>query len=537
MSSSSGVIDSSAARVPAANEPRAEISGTSTATETASFAELGVSQVIVEALADKGIVSPFPIQALTLPVALRRADIIGQAKTGTGKTLGFGIPMIENTSGPGEEGWEKIPQSERGKPQGLVVLPTRELAKQVAGELSDAAARRSVRIVELYGGRAYEPQQVALREGAEIVVGTPGRIIDLMRHRVLNLSRVRTLVLDEADEMLDLGFLEDVETILSATPGSRHTMLFSATMPAPVVAMARRYMDRPTHIHVQDPEDTSATVKDTRQVVYRCHALNKVEVVARILQAEDRGLTIIFTRTKRAAAKLADDLTERGFAAGALHGDLGQGAREQALRAFRNGKVDVLVATDVAARGIDVDNVTHVINYQCPEDEKTYIHRIGRTGRAGHSGTAVTFVDWEDLPRWAVINRLLNLGQADPVETYHTSDHLYSDLGIPRDAGGKLPTSKRVRAGLDAEYIEDLGGPGAGHGRNAGKRGRSRATRNSGERGGRKSSRARQRRRTKTTDGSAQRQAQPRSAIEDNPQAAPRRERKRRRVHRSQDGE
>ena len=415
------------------------------------------------ALSEKGITRPFPIQALTLPVALKGADIIGQAKTGTGKTLGFGIPMIERAIGPGEQGWDDL-GTKQGHPQGLVILPTRELAKQVAGDLRAASAHRSLRIAEVYGGRAYEPQVDALKDGVEIVVGTPGRLIDLRKHRILDLSHVSTVVLDEADEMLDLGFLDDVETILASTPTNRHTMLFSATMPGAVIAMARRYMNHPTHIRAQDPRDDSATVTTTKQVVYRVHSLNKDEVIARILQARHRGLTIIFTKTKRQAAKLTDELTYRGFAAGALHGDLGQGAREQAMRAFRKGKIDVLVATDVAARGIDVDDVTHVINYQCPEDEKIYVHRIGRTGRAGHTGTAITFVDWEDTPRWAVINAQLNLGISEPIETYHTSDHLYSDLDIPQDVTGRLPKSQRTRAGLDAEEIEDVGETGK-HGR------------------------------------------------------------------------
>ncbi len=427
--------------------------------ETRTFADFGVSEEVTRALADEGIIHPFPIQALTLPVALDRHDIIGQAKTGTGKTLGFGIPMLENTIGPGEEGWEKIPEKNQGLPQGLAILPTRELAKQVANELRMAAAHRSVRIVDIYGGRAYEPQQEALRRGAEIVVGTPGRIIDLMRHGSLRLDHVKTLVLDEADEMLDLGFLEDVETILSRVPERRHTMLFSATMPGPVISMARRYMSKPTHIRASAPGDDTHTVKNIRQIVYRAHALNKDEVIARILQARGRGRTLIFTRTKRSAARLAEDLERRGFATGALHGDLGQGAREQALHAFRNGKVDVLVATDVAARGIDVDDVTHVINYQCPEDEKIYVHRIGRTGRAGNKGTAVTFVDWDDVTRWKMIDKQLGLGMPEPVETYHTSEHLYSDLDLPEAAGPRLPASQRTAAGLDAEEVEDLEGP------------------------------------------------------------------------------
>lgn len=466
---STGRIDPSHARIP--GEPRPDISSTEEKVGEKTFADFEISSSTVEALAEKGITHPFPIQALTLPVALRRNDIIGQAKTGTGKTLGFGIPMLENIVGPNEKGWENLPASRRGQPQGLVVLPTRELAKQVAEELRSAASKRTLRVVEVYGGRAYEPQQKALKAGAEIVVGTPGRLIDLMKHGNLSLTNISTLVLDEADEMLDLGFLEDVETILTATPPNRHTMLFSATMPGPVITMARRYMSRPTHIRATDPEDSSATVQTVSQLVYRCHALNKSEVVARILQAKERGLTIIFTRTKRTAARLTDELIERGFAAGALHGDLGQGAREQALRAFRNGKVDVLVATDVAARGIDVDEVTHVINYQCPEDEKTYIHRIGRTGRAGQSGTAITFVDWEDLPRWTLINNALNLENPDPIETYHTSPHLYTDLSIPEGITGKLPRSQRTRAGLKAEKIEDLGETGKKKkGRSSGKK-------------------------------------------------------------------
>ena len=456
----SGVLRTSGAHAPVLDEATPDITdedGNADLTGR-TFADLGVEPELCSALAEHGITHPFPIQALALPVALEGQDIIGQAKTGTGKTLGFALPLLMDTLGPGEDGWEEDPAS--GSPQALIVLPTRELAKQVAEELAMAAARRTVRIVQVYGGRAYEPQIEALERGAEIVVGTPGRLIDLMDRDVLDLTHVTTVVLDEADEMLDLGFLPDVEKILARTRSDRQTMLFSATMPGAVVALARRYMTKPTHIRAQDPGDEGMTVTTVRQVVYRTHALNKVEVVARILQADGRGRTIIFARTKRTCARVAEDLAARGFATAALHGDLGQGAREQALRAFRNGKVDVLVATDVAARGIDVDDVTHVINYQCPEDEKIYVHRIGRTGRAGHSGTAVTFVDWDDIPRWRMIAKALGLPVEEPVETYHTSDHLYTDLGIAHDATGTLPRSKRVLAGLDAEKIEDLGETG-----------------------------------------------------------------------------
>ena len=456
----SGILHTAGAHAPALDEATPDITDEGDDADLAkkTFAGLGVEPELCQALAEHGITRPFPIQALALPVALDGQDIIGQAKTGTGKTLGFALPLLMDTLGPGEDGWDDDPAS--GSPQALIVLPTRELAKQVAEELSMAAARRTVRIVQVYGGRAYEPQIEALQRGAEVVVGTPGRLIDLMDRGVLDLAHVTTVVLDEADEMLDLGFLPDVEKILARTRTDRQTMLFSATMPGAVVALARRYMTKPTHIRAQDPGDEGMTVTTVQQVVYRTHALNKVEVVARILQAAGRGRTIIFARTKRTCARVAEDLSARGFATAALHGDLGQGAREQALRAFRNGKVDVLVATDVAARGIDVDDVTHVINYQCPEDEKIYVHRIGRTGRAGHSGTAVTFVDWDDTPRWRMIARALGLPVEEPVETYHTSDHLYADLRIARDVTGTLPRCKRTLAGLDAEKIEDLGETG-----------------------------------------------------------------------------
>ncbi|WP_082227033.1 DEAD/DEAH box helicase [Demequina rhizosphaerae] len=446
-----------------------------------TFADFDVDPRIVEALAEKGITTPFPIQAMTLPVALSGHDIIGQAKTGTGKTLGFGIPALQRTAAPGEPAYEGLGDSQ-GKPQALIVAPTRELAVQVANDLETASRKRAVRIVQIYGGRAYEPQIEALQKGVDVVVGTPGRMIDLLNQGHLDLRFIKTVVLDEADEMLDLGFLPDVEKLLAATPASRHTMLFSATMPGAVVALARRYMTQPTHIRAADPDDDGATVKAIKQVVYRAHALDKVEVLARMLQANGRGLTVVFARTKRTAAKVSDELRDRGFAAGAIHGDLGQGAREQALRAFRTGKIDILVATDVAARGIDVDDVTHVVNYQCPEDEKTYLHRIGRTGRAGKTGTAVTFVDWDDIPRWSLIDKALDLGYPEPQETYSTSPHLFDDLDIPEGTKGRLPKEARTRAGLEAETLEDLGETGK-HAGGSGAGGRGQGGRGQGGRG------------------------------------------------------
>ncbi|MGA1503225.1 MAG: DEAD/DEAH box helicase, partial [Candidatus Nanopelagicales bacterium] len=416
-----------------------------------TFAELGASPEIVASLASAGIERAFPIQAMTLPLALEGRDLIGQAKTGTGKTLGFGIPLLQRITRDDSPG---------AAPQALVVVPTRELCVQVAGDLEQAGAGQGARVLSVYGGRSYEPQIEALARGVEVVVGTPGRLIDLVQRRNLDLSRVRVLVLDEADEMLDMGFLPDVERLVSELPAQRQTMLFSATMPGQIVALARRYMQQPTHIRAADPGDDRATVDAIEQHVWRAHPMDKVELLSRVLQAEDRGLTMIFTRTKRKAQKIADELTQRGFAVGSVHGDLGQGAREQALRAFRNGKVDVLVATDVAARGIDVDGVTHVVNYECPDDEKTYLHRIGRTGRAGASGVAVTLVDWEDIARWQMIDKILGLPFKDPLETYSTSDHVYTGLGVPRDVTGRLAKDKQTRAGLEAEEVEDLGETG-----------------------------------------------------------------------------
>ncbi|MFC9236943.1 DEAD/DEAH box helicase [Streptomyces decoyicus] len=430
-----------------------------------TFRDLGIFPETAEALEAVGIISPFPIQELTLPVALSGNDVIGQAKTGTGKTLGFGLPLLERTTVPADvEAGRARPEQLTDAPQALVVVPTRELCQQVTNDLLTAGKVRNVRVLAIYGGRAYEPQVEALKKGIDVVVGTPGRLLDLAGQKKLNLSQVKSLVLDEADEMLDLGFLPDVEKIIQLLPAKRQTMLFSATMPGQVISLARRYMSQPTHIRATAPDDEGQTVRNTEQHVFRAHSMDKPEMVSRILQAEGRGLAMVFCRTKRTAADIADQLARRGFASGAVHGDLGQGAREQALRAFRNGKVDVLVCTDVAARGIDVEGVTHVINYQSPEEEKTYLHRIGRTGRAGAKGTAVTLVDWDDIPRWKLINKALDLAFDEPEETYSTSPHLYEQLNIPAGTKGVLPRTERTRAGLAAEEVEDLGETG-GRGR------------------------------------------------------------------------
>ncbi|CAM5438080.1 DEAD/DEAH box helicase [Streptomyces canus] len=431
---------------------------------------------------------------MTLPVALSGSDVIGQAKTGTGKTLGFGLPLLERVTVPADvEAGRAKPEDLTDAPQALVVVPTRELCTQVTNDLLTAGKVRNVRVLAIYGGRAYEPQVEALKKGVDVVVGTPGRLLDLAGQKKLNLGHIKALVLDEADEMLDLGFLPDVEKIINMLPARRQTMLFSATMPGAVIGLARRYMSQPTHINATSPDDAGRTVANTKQHVYRAHNMDKPEMVARILQADGRGLVMVFCRTKRTAADLADQLQQRGFAAGAVHGDLGQGAREQALRAFRNGKVDVLVCTDVAARGIDVEGVTHVINYQSPEEEKTYLHRIGRTGRAGAKGIAITLVDWDDIPRWQLINKALELNFNDPPETYSTSPHFYEELSIPAGTKGVLPRADRTRAGLAAEELEDLGEPGGRGARGRGDRDRGRG------RGGRDESRSADRERSERT--------------------------------------
>jgi superfamily II DNA/RNA helicase len=412
-----------------------------------TFRELGVLPEICDALERANITTPFPIQEMTLSVALMGTDLIGQARTGTGKTLAFGIPVLQRSISPHDPDYAELPQ---GKPQALVVAPTRELALQVSKDLHLAGADRGMRVLTVYGGVGYEPQLEALAAGVDIVVGTPGRLIDLANRRSLDLSHVHALVLDEADEMLDLGFLPDVVKLISMTPETRQTMLFSATMPAAIVSLARIHMRHPMNIRAESSADTEM-VPATAQFIYQTHDLDKPEIIGRVLQAEGADKIIVFTRTKRQAQRVADDLAERGFAASALHGDMAQVAREKALTKFREDKLRVLVATDVAARGIDVQGVSHVINYSCPEDEKTYVHRIGRTGRAGATGIAITFVDWADLHRWKMINKALDLPFDEPQETYSTSEHLFHDQGIPPGTKGRIvePAPAAPRADRD----------------------------------------------------------------------------------------
>jgi len=480
---------------------------------------------ICDALERVGIVTPFAIQEMTLSVALMGTDLIGQARTGTGKTLAFGIPVLQRSVTPTDPAYADMPQ---GKPQALIVAPTRELALQVSGDLALASADLGLRVLTVYGGVGYDPQLDALTEGVDIVVGTPGRLIDLANRRALDLSHVHALVLDEADEMLDLGFLPDVEKLISMTPETRQTMLFSATMPAAIVGLARHHMRHPMNIRAESSYDTTM-VPATAQFIYLAHDLDKPEMIGRILQAEDAGKMIVFTRTKRAAQRVADDLAERGFKASALHGDMAQIAREKALTKFREDKLLVLVCTDVAARGIDVQGVSHVINYSCPEDDKTYVHRIGRTGRAGATGTAITFVDWADIHRWKMINKTLDLPFEDPQETYSTSEHLYHDQGIPPGTKGRVvdaaPVERKPREDRDRG---DRGGRRDGGSREGGSREGGQRNRD------RNRTRTRSGEKTEASAGASQPKAQAGAA---SGEGAPSRNRNRNRRRRSGGGE
>ncbi|BAC17596.1 putative ATP-dependent RNA helicase [Corynebacterium efficiens YS-314] len=357
-----------------------------------------------------------------------------------GKTYGFGVPLLDRVFDSADI--EEID----GTPRALVIVPTRELAVQVGEDLERAAVNLPLKVFTFYGGTPYEEQIDALETGVDVVVGTPGRLLDLYQRGALRLDKVAILVLDEADEMLDLGFLPDIEKIMRALTHKHQTMLFSATMPGPILTLARSFLDKPVHIRAESA-DSAATHATTRQIVFQAHRMDKEAVTARILQARGRGKTIIFARTKRTAAQVAEDLAARGFTVGSVHGDMGQPARERSLNAFRSGKIDILVATDVAARGIDIDDVTHVINYQTPDDPMTYVHRIGRTGRAGHTGTAVTLVGYDELLKWTAINNELELGQPNPPQWFSTSPELYDTLDIPEGAGDRVGPATKVLGG------------------------------------------------------------------------------------------
>ncbi|MCB0121316.1 MAG: DEAD/DEAH box helicase, partial [Caldilineaceae bacterium] len=342
-----------------------------------AFSNLNLRPELVQAVAALGYEEPTPIQELVIPVLLGGQDVIGQAQTGTGKTAAFALPIL-NALSPEVEGV-----------QSLILAPTRELAQQVAQAITDYARNVEVTVLAVYGGQAYERQIRMLRRGVDIVVGTPGRLIDLMKRNVLDLSQVRTLVLDEADEMLSMGFIEDIETILQATPIERQTALFSATLPPEIRRLAGKYMRDPQSLTIQRKE---LTVSAIEQRYYLVNERDKTAALTRLFEVEEIVSALIFVRTRMSAGELANELTVRGFASEAIHGDLSQDAREQVLNRFRQNQIKVLVATDVAARGLDIDDISHVFNFDLPLDTETYVHRVGRTGRAGRSGVALSLV-------------------------------------------------------------------------------------------------------------------------------------------------
>ena len=343
-----------------------------------TFAALGVSEPVVKALADRGIHGPFQIQELVLPEGLQGADVLAKSPTGSGKTLAFGIPLVERT------------HPEDGTPSSLVLVPTRELAQQVVEELDAIARARGLRIAAVYGGGAVIPQAKKVK-GCHILIATPGRLQDLCDRRLISLDTVRTLVLDEADRMLDMGFKPQVERILRLISDDRQTMLFSATLDGEVGELARAYTQHPAYVEAELPREMEQG--DVGHKFVSVTPENKIDRLIEELQSvEDEGLALVFVRTKRGADRLASKLLRAGVDAVALHGDLSQGQRERALERFRNREVQTLVATDVAARGLDIADVTHVINFDPPEDDKAYVHRIGRTGRAGRDGSGITFV-------------------------------------------------------------------------------------------------------------------------------------------------
>ncbi len=359
-----------------------------------TFKSMGLSVSVLKALEEMGFEEPSPIQVRTIPLIMEESDLIGQAQTGTGKTAAFGVPIVERLDHRSK------------RVQALVMAPTRELAIQVSEEITKIGRHAGVKVVPIYGGQSYDRQLKALEHGAQVVIGTPGRVMDHIRRGTLKLEFVRMVVLDEADEMLDMGFIEDVEFILQNVPSDRQTLLFSATVPEAIVRLARKYLRNPKHISIS-PE--RLTVPKTEQVYYEVREHEKLDGLSRILDMESAERTIIFCRTKKRVDELAEGLQARGYSAEATHGDLNQVQRNRVLKRFKDGASEILVATDVAARGLDIDNVTHVINYDLPQDTEAYVHRIGRTGRAGRTGTAITMVLPKEFRQFRQMEKILRV--------------------------------------------------------------------------------------------------------------------------------
>jgi len=374
---------------------------------------------LVQAVTELGYIEPTAIQSAVIPLLLAGRDVIAQAQTGTGKTAAFALPILQNLSG------------DKKLAQGLILAPTRELAIQVASALHSFSRHRGARVLAVYGGQPYERQIRRLQRGVDVVVGTPGRLLDLIRQNALDLSAVRTVVLDEADEMLSMGFIEDIELILAEIPEERQTALFSATLPAEIRRLAERYMAEPQSVRIGSSQ---VTVDGLAQRYYLVHEADKLAALSRIFEVEEIRSALIFARTRAATGELASDLTARGFPAEALNGDLSQDAREQVLQRFRRGQCSVLVATDVAARGLDIDDLSHVFNYDLPMDADVYVHRVGRTGRAGKTGIAISLVTPQE--QWRI--RRIEGFTRQPMER------------------GVLPTVEEIKQRRETRLLEQL---------------------------------------------------------------------------------
>ncbi len=398
---------------------------------TTDFSSLNLREEILQAITELGYTEPTPIQAGMIPLMLTGADVIGQAQTGTGKTAAFALPILHNFT----------PQK---NPQALILAPTRELALQVANSITEYGKGMRVRVLAVYGGQPYSPQINALRRGVDIVVGAPGRLNDLLERGALRLNEIKTLVLDEADEMLNMGFIEDVEKILSTTPPGRQTALFSATLPARIRALADRFMRDPQAVTIKR---ATLTLASTEQRCYLVHESDKLSALTRLFETEPIHSALIFARTRAETAALANELVLRGIPAEAIHGDLDQHARERVLGRFRSNQLKVLVATDVAARGLDIENISHVFNYHLPDDAEVYVHRIGRTGRAGRSGVAITLLSPRERRRMREVEALTK----QPV----TRMELPTREDILKHREGKLVETLKVWLGR-ARYKREL---------------------------------------------------------------------------------
>lgn len=361
-------------------------------TETSKFEHLGLSLKVLKAIKQKGFEEPSPIQELTIPIMLRNdTNIIAQAQTGTGKTAAFGLPLID------------LINDKRNEVQALVLTPTRELAIQVSEEINSLKGVSDLRVIPIYGGQSIDEQLRRLKRGVHIVVGTPGRIIDHINRRTLKLDKIDHLIIDEADEMLNMGFIEDLEEIMKHTNAEKRTLLFSATMPMKIRDLAKKYLSNHEFLSVKNDQ---LTTNLTEQIYYEVRSFEKFEALCRIIDIEEDFYGLVFCRTKNDVDDVTSKLIDRGYDADSIHGDISQSQREKTLAKFKNKRINVLVATDVAARGIDVNNLSHVINYSLPQDPESYVHRIGRTGRAGHQGTAITFITPSEYSQLMFIQRI-----------------------------------------------------------------------------------------------------------------------------------